>query len=69
MKKIMSNTDGFIKEPEGITFYVENRELTDEEKKLLSEFIAKQRIKNKRKIESDRKKNSSRKISKKKVLV
>ena len=32
---------GYIKEPEGITFYVDNRELTKEESKMLSEFFAK----------------------------
>lgn len=58
---------GFIKEPEGITFYVENRELTAEEKKLLSEFIAKQRLKNKRRIANEVKKNSARRIARKKV--
>lgn len=58
---------GFIKEPEGITFYVENRELTAEEKKLLSEFIAKQRLKNKRKIANEIKKDTAKKISRKKV--
>lgn len=70
MKKIMSNTDGFIKEPEGITFYVENRELTKEEKKMLSDFFAKQNKKALKsiKIESERKKFFRKTASKKKIL-
>jgi hypothetical protein len=60
---------GFIKEPEGITFYVENRELTDEEKKLLSEFIASQRLKNKRRIELKKKQKIRKRISRKNVLI
>ena len=60
---------GFVKEPEGITFYVENRELTDEEKKLLSQFIAKQRLKNKRRIELNKKQKNRRRISRKNVSV
>jgi len=60
---------GFIKEPEGITFYVENRELTKEEKKMLSEYFAKQNKKAKRsiQIESEVKKNVRKRVSKKKV--
>jgi hypothetical protein len=60
---------GFIKEPEGITFYVENRELTAEEKKLLSEFISKQRLKNRRRTAIDIKKNTAKRTARKKVSV
>ena len=60
---------GFIKEPDGITFYVENREWTDEEKKLLSEFIASQRLKNKRRIELKKKQKSRRRVNRKSVPV
>mgnify|MGYP003951619563 FL=1 len=61
---------GFIKEPEGITFYVENRELTSEEKKMLSEFFAKQNKKAIKSIEvkNERKRNIKKRISKKKIL-
>ncbi len=39
MKKVKSNSAEIIKEPEGITFYVENRELTKEEKEMRSDFF------------------------------
>lgn len=50
-----------IKEPEGVIFSVENRDLTVEEKKLLTEFITNQRKKNritKDKLESNKKRAS-----------
>ena len=61
---------GFIKEPEGITFYVENRELTAKEKKILSDFFALQNKKALKSIEvrNERKKNIRKRISKKKNL-
>ncbi len=60
---------GFIKEPEGITFYVENRELTKEEKKMLSEYFAKQNKKARKsiQIESERKKDLQKRVTRKKV--
>lgn len=60
---------GFIKEPEGITFYVENRELTAAEKKMLSDFFAKQNKKALKSIEvkNEGKKNIRKRISKKKI--
>ena len=61
---------GFIKEPEGITFYVENRELTKEERKMLSEFFAKQNKKALKSIKTEvnRKKNIRKRLSRKKNL-
>lgn len=35
---------GYIKEPKGINFTMINREMTEEERKRLSEYIAKRKI-------------------------
>lgn len=61
---------GLIKEPEGITFYVENRDLTKAERKMLSEFFAKQNKKaNKNiEIEAGRKKSIGKHLNSKKNL-
>ena len=55
-----------IKEPEGVIFSVENRDLTSEEKKLLAEFIINQRKKNS--VRKDKLERYKNRISVKKKL-
>jgi len=58
---------GFIKEPDGVILYVENRKLTPEEKKALSELIAKQNKKSdKENYKSGRIRSIKNKLNKKK---
>ena len=45
---------GIIKEPDGVTFTVENRKLTKKEEEAIEKFIAESKRKNKLKIRSKR---------------
>ena len=57
---------GLIKEPKGVTFTVEKRDLTTQERILLKQFIAEQRRKNKSKssLKSSSRLKSNRKTMK-----
>ena len=52
---------GYIKEPEGVDFFVDSKPLTDKERKEISEIIAYYKITGRKKIITP-KRNSTKKI-------